>query len=79
MSTNGGQAIVGTVNNTGGGGGLLENGNQPHATDDARTLVAPSGAPVLCYDAERDALPIASGERESPLPDARRRQGKRGA
>jgi hypothetical protein len=71
----GGQAIVGNV--SGGGGGVIENRSQPHATDDPRALVFAPGAPVLCCDANREALPVATGEGESTVQDARGCQEKR--
>jgi hypothetical protein len=63
----GGQAIVGAVNHPGGGGVIVGNQNQPHATGDAGALVLAAGAPVLCQDPEREAVPVTSGERESSL------------
>ncbi|UIN35148.1 hypothetical protein [Methylobacterium oryzae] len=71
----GGQAIVGNV--TQGGRGHLENGHQAHAPTDPRALAVAPVSPVLCHDPARDVLPVASGEREGPVPNARRRQGKR--
>jgi hypothetical protein len=63
----GGQAIVGNVTgDPGGGGGTGGNGGQPHALgtgpDYSPTLALSPGAPVLCQDEEREALPVASGE-----------------
>lgn len=71
----GGQAIVGNV--TQGGRGHLENGHQAHAPTDPRALAVAPVSPMLCHDPARDPLPVASGEREGPVPNARRRQGKR--
>jgi hypothetical protein len=73
----GAQAIVGDVHNTTAGrapgvGGFNENENQPHAKDQPAALSAPTGQEMPRLDAQRDAVPIASGERETPLPDARR-------
>lgn len=73
----GGQAIVGNV--TQGGRGHLENGHQAHAPTDPRALAVAPVSPVLCHDPARDPLPVASGEREGPVPNARRRKGKRSA
>jgi hypothetical protein len=64
---NGGQAIVGNVNHPGGGGGAIGNQNQPHATGDTGALVLAAGAPVLCQDPEREAVPVAPGEGEISL------------
>ncbi|MCJ2024709.1 hypothetical protein [Methylobacterium sp. J-067] len=77
----GGQAIVGHVTGAQGGarGGQIENGQQPYA----RALTGPAAVAfqadpsMLREDAGRDALPIASGEGEGPMPDARRGQRKR--
>ncbi len=60
---NGGQAIVGNVTGAGGGGGPLRSQSQPHATDDPRALVLAPSSPVLCEDAERETVPVATGER----------------
>jgi hypothetical protein len=78
---NGGQAIVGPVTTGGDGqiGGGLENGNQPHALTGAATYALPAGAPVLRQDTGRAGMPIARGEREEAVPDARRRERKRRA
>jgi hypothetical protein len=64
---NGGQAIVGAVNHPGGGGVAFKNQNQPHATGDAGALVLAAGAPVLCQDPKREAVPVTSGEGQGPL------------
>lgn len=77
----GGQAIVGHVTGAQGGarGGQIENGQQPHAP----ALTGPAAVAfqadpsLLCHDTGGDTLHGASGEREGPMPDARRRQGKR--
>jgi hypothetical protein len=64
---NGGQAIVGAVNHPGGGGVVIGNQNQPHATEDTGALVLAAGAPVLCQDPEWETLPVTAGERQNPL------------
>lgn len=64
---NGGQAIVGAVGHPGGGGGAVRIGNQPHATHDPGALTLAAGAPLLCQDPQRDALPVAPSEGEGPL------------
>lgn len=79
----GGQAIVGNVNGGQGGarGGHIENGQQPHAP----ALTGPAAVAfqadpsLLCHDTGGDALHGTGRKREAPMPDARRRQGKRGA
>jgi hypothetical protein len=77
----GGQAIVGNV--TGGQGGAprgqIDNGQQAHAhaLTGPAALAFQADPSMLCEDAGRDALPVASGEGEGPMPDARRGQGKR--
>ena len=78
----GGQAIVGNVNGQAtqpreGGGGRQENGHQPHAPIEPRALAAALGDEVLRSDPGRDAMQVAGGEREKPLPHARRGGGKR--
>ena len=71
----GGQAVVGNVTHTGGAGGILENNGQPHAANDPRTLALAAGAPMLCQDPQREALPVPNCERKEAVPDARRRTG----
>ena len=71
----GGQAIVGNVTQSPGSGGILENTGQPHAANDPRALALAAGAPMLCQDAERQALPVPDSSRQEALPDARRRTG----
>jgi hypothetical protein len=74
----GGQAIVGHVNHSpGGGGGEPGNSNQPHTADNPRALAFAPGAPLLCPDAVGEPVPVASGEREVSVPNARRRGRKR--
>ncbi len=78
----GGQAIVGNVNTHGtqprqGGGGRQETGHQPHALTGPAALAFQADPTMLCPDAGREAVPVASGERENTVPNARRRQGKR--
>jgi hypothetical protein len=65
----GGQAVVGFVNSERGGGGPEQNRGQAHAKQvtDARN------AAVLCdVEAEREAMPVASGEGPADVSDARR-------
>ena len=71
----GGQAIVGNV--TQGGGAHLENGHQPHALTGPAALAFQADPTMLRADAGQETVPVASGEREDPVPDARRSQGKR--
>ena len=66
----GGQAIVGDVTHVG-RGISGENAQQAHATDDKRALAFAPGAEMRCTDQEREALPVAGGERQEALPDAR--------
>ncbi|MBE7197743.1 MAG: hypothetical protein INR70_08075 [Parafilimonas terrae] len=73
----GGQAIVGNVTPPPGGG--RKNESQPHAPTEPRALAFAPVAPVLCPDPQGDGLPVASGQREEAVPDARRVQGKRRA
>jgi hypothetical protein len=46
----------------GGGGVVIGNQNQPHATGDMGTLVIAAGSPVLCQDPEREAMPVPPSE-----------------
>src|SRR4051794_39132392 len=70
----GGQAIVGAV--TQGGGGHNESEDQPHAP----RSIAHAPEPALRRpDPQRQPVPIAGGEGQNPVSDARRRQGQRGA
>lgn len=80
----GGQAIVGNVNTGAGqpqhevrGGGERKSGQQPHAPSEPRALTVAVGGQMLCPDAERESVPIASGEREEKVSDARRSDRKR--
>lgn len=78
----GGQAIVGNVNTSGaqprqGGGGHLENRHQPHALTGPAAVAFQADPSMLCPDAGREVVPVARGEREDTVPNARRRQGKR--
>ena len=63
----GGQAIVGAVNQ-GGGGGYQESEDQPHAPGS----IAHEPQPALwCPDPQREAMPVPGGEGQGTLPDAR--------
>ena len=74
----GGQAIVGNVtSNPQGTGAALENGNQPHAIEDATAYAVSELAPVPCQNPQRKALPISHGQREKAVSDARRGGGLR--
>jgi Phage integrase family len=71
------QAVVGNVT-TGpatGGGGESENGGQPFAPGDARALAFAPGVPLWSADPRREAVPVAGGEGQEPMPDARRSSG----
>lgn len=74
----GGQAIVGHVTGPQ-GGGRVPNGNQAHELTGSAALAFQADPSMLCADAGRDALPVASGEGEKAMPQTRRRQGKRSA
>jgi hypothetical protein len=69
----GGQAIVGAVTHTGGPRALVENQGQPHATNNAGSIIAPDGKAMWSQNPERETLPVSSGEGSQALPDARRR------
>lgn len=82
----GGQAIVGNVNtggaqpqNEGRGGGDGKSEQQPHAPIEPRALTVAVGDEMLCPDAEREPVPVASSEGEEAVPNARRSGGKRGS
>jgi hypothetical protein len=73
----GGKAVVGNVT-TGpatGGGGESENGGQPFAPADARAYAFAPGVPLWSADPRREAVPVAGGEGQGPMPDARRGGG----
>lgn len=75
----GGQAIVGNVAPSGGGGGTGRTDGQAHATvHEIKQPGAPAPSdcvPLWSPDARRDALPVARGEGQGPMPDAWRRKG----
>ncbi|MCJ2086246.1 hypothetical protein MKK88_09590 [Methylobacterium sp. E-005] len=80
----GGQAIVGNVTTAGaqtrqGGGGRQETGHQAHELTGPAALALQADPSMLCPDAGRDCVPVASGAGEDAMPQARRRQGKRRA
>ncbi len=68
----GGQAIVGTVEQTEGGGAARENEGQPHAKAISHAPVAP----LWGEDTNREPLPVG-GDAERSLPDARRQVTRR--
>lgn len=72
----GGQAIVGNVQGGGAPGGMIENGQQAHATD-PRALAAAPGTPMLCADPQGLGMSLAGSVGEAQVPDARRGKGKR--
>ncbi|HEX6014642.1 MAG TPA: hypothetical protein VFY87_23195 [Geminicoccaceae bacterium] len=77
----GGQAIVGAVSQTG-GGGAAGTEDRPHAQAAQRAAAALAHAPEPALrgaDAGREPVPVAGGGREAALPDARRRRGQRRA
>jgi hypothetical protein len=57
----------------GGRGAASKPEERSHAPQAPRSVAFEPGAPMPCPDPPRDALPAAVSERESPLPDARRR------
>jgi len=74
----GANAMVGCV--TGGGRGEQNYEHQPHAPVDAkaretRRLSASTCQPMPSLNETRDGMPIASGSRETAMPNARRREG----
>jgi hypothetical protein len=73
----GAQAVVGNVTHERipEGGGTKETDGQPHAADDARALAFAPGSPVWSADPQQEAVPVAGGEGQEPVPNARRRDG----
>jgi hypothetical protein len=73
----GGQAVVGnvTATNVPGGGGGEKNAEQAHAPTAPGAVGFAPCTPVWSADAEREALPIASGTGKEAVPNARRRKG----
>jgi hypothetical protein len=71
----GGRAIVGAVTQ-GGGGGHAESEGRPHAQPALAHAPEPERRGA---DARREPVPLAGGERQAAVPDARRRQGQRRA
>jgi hypothetical protein len=59
----GGQAIVGSVNQSGGGRENDENRGQPRAPGNAGAIALGPGATLPGADKARDAVPVASGRR----------------
>ena len=68
----GAQAMFGSAP---GGGVRGTNFDQPHAATGSPALAFAPGIPVWSEDAERNSLPIPSGERPETLPDARGCEG----
>lgn len=68
----GAQAVIGDVHASARGGGDDEKGSQPHAKAEPAAIATSAGQEMPSLDAARQPLPVASGLREAPLPDARR-------
>jgi hypothetical protein len=66
----GGQAIVGNVTHTRRGPEDEKRG-QAHAPNDKRAIAFAPGTEMRCADEEREALPVAGGERQEAMSDAR--------
>ncbi len=75
----GGQAIVGNVQGGTPPRGMIENGSQPYALAGPAAHAIPAGTSMLCANPQGAGMPVTSGLGEATVPDARRRQGKRGA
>jgi hypothetical protein len=71
----GAQAIVGNVSQGTGGGALNETGEQPHAKPETAALAYAPVSPMRSQDTAREPVPVASGEREETVPDARGSEG----
>jgi hypothetical protein len=59
----GGQAIVGSVSQSGGGRDNDENRGQPHAPENGGAITFAPGTTLPSADEARDAMPVASGRR----------------
>ena len=59
----GGQAIVGSVSQSGGGRDNDQNRGQPHAPENAGAITFAPGTTLPSADAAREAMPVASGRR----------------
>ena len=59
----GGQAIVGSVSQSGGGRDSDENRGQPHAPENAGAITFAPGTTLPSADEARDPMPVASGRR----------------
>ena len=59
----GGQAIVGSLSQTGGGRDNDENRGQPHAPENAGAITFAPGTTLPSADEARDAMPVARGHR----------------
>ncbi len=59
----GGQAIVGSVSQSGGGRDNDENRGQPHAPENAGAITFAPGTTLPSADEARDPMPVASGRR----------------
>ena len=59
----GGQAIVGSVRQSGGGRDNDENRGQPHAPENAGAITFAPGTTLPSADEARDAMPVARGHR----------------
>jgi len=78
----GGQAIVGNVTTQGtlprkGGGGRSETGHQAHELTGPAALAFQADPSMLCADAGRDLVHVASDSGQNEVPQARRGQRKR--
>ena len=71
----GGKAFVGTVEGEGSSGGVIEIAGRAHAPRNANQLPViehASSTALRCEDEVRRAMPVAGGQGEVPMPDARR-------
>jgi len=66
------QMIQSRITHTGDPRALIENQGQPHATT-AIPTVASDGQEMRSQNAERETVPVSSGEGPQALPNARRR------
>jgi hypothetical protein len=71
----GGQAIVGAIDR----GGRREGETQVETQPEATSATNDPYTSMRCGNPEREPLPIATGPREEPVQDARRRSGERSA
>jgi hypothetical protein len=74
----GAQAIVGAITHTRAPRAHIENQGQPHATNNSGPVIASDGKEMRSQNADRETVPVSSGEGPQTLPNARRGTRVRG-